>query len=210
MFYVPYKTYYMNYLAHLYLSGDDEKIIVGNFIGDYVKGKNFNGFPSEIRKGILMHRKIDTFTDRHPRFREAKKLLQSEFRLYSAVVVDLFYDHLLAQNWYQYSPLTLRGFSKKIHDILLAHFDYLPSRVQGFLPSLIQNRRLESYATREGIQKSLEIMSRYTSLPANSVEAITILDQQFSFFQHNFALFMNDLIDYVEAEFETDIKKPGC
>jgi len=200
----------MNYLAHLYLSGDDEKIIVGNFIGDYVKGKKYNEFPDGIRKGIWIHRNIDTFTDQHPRFKEAKKLLQPEFGLYSAVVVDLFYDHLLAQNWNFYSPLTLREFTKNIHAVLLSHFYYLPGRVQGFLPSLIQSRRLESYASREGIQKSLEIMSRYTTLPAYSEEAINILAEKFSFFKSNFAFFMNELIEYVESEFEIDIKKPGC
>lgn len=199
----------MNYLAHLYLSGEDEKIMVGNFIGDYIKGKKFQTFPEEIQKGILMHRNIDTFTDNHPNFREAKKLLQAEFGLYSAVVIDLFYDHLLAKNWSTYSKYSLHDFTQKVHAVLLDHFYYLPKRVQRFLPTLIQNRRLESYASREGIQQSLEIMSRYTSLPANAEEAIKILRENSAYFKNNFAFFMQELICYVETTFCVDVKKPG-
>jgi acyl carrier protein phosphodiesterase len=199
----------MNYLAHLYLSGDDEEIITGNFIGDDVKGKSFEKFPEKIRKGILLHRQIDSFTDRHPNFREAKKLLNGDYNLYSGIIIDLFYDHFLAQNWSCYSDCTLRTFAKNVHAVLLSHFFYLPKRVQGFLPFLIQNRRLESYASADGIQKSLEIMSRYTSLPENSKKAIEILTTNFSFLKDNFTGFMNDMIRFVETEFEIEISKPG-
>lgn len=199
----------MNYLAHLYLSGDNEKIITGNFIGDYVKGKKFLQFPGGIRSGIIMHRYIDSFTDSHPKFREAKRLLLEDFGLYSGIVIDLFYDHFLALHWPVYSEYTLRDFTKKIHAVLISHFTYLPERVQGFLPSLIQSRRLESYATQDGIQQSLEIMSRYTSLPAKGNAAINTLKSNHAFFENNFHEFMHAIIEYVENEFKTGITKPG-
>ncbi|HDR52617.1 MAG TPA: DUF479 domain-containing protein, partial [Mariniphaga anaerophila] len=136
----------MNFLAHLYLSGNDEKLITGNFIGDYVKGNTFLKYPGKTREGIILHRRIDSFTDGHARFREVKKLFRPEFGLYSGVVTDLIFDHLLASAWDVYHPLSLCRFAKKIHAVLLTHLFYLPPRVQGFLPILIKNRRLESYA----------------------------------------------------------------
>lgn len=199
----------MNYLAHLYLSGDDEKVITGNFIGDYVKGKNYLKYPGKIREGILMHRRIDTFTDAHPRFREVKKLLRPEFGLFSGIITDLLYDHLLAANWTYFAPYSLQEFTQKIHADLQSNFIYLPSRVQGFLPSLIENRRLESYATREGMRNTLKIMSRYTSLPENAHEAMNILDDNFNFLQENFENFMKEMIGFVNEEFDAKIKKPG-
>lgn len=199
----------MNYLAHLYLSGENEKVIVGNFIGDYVKGNKFLQFPGAIRNGIIMHRYIDTFTDKHPCVREAKQPLLQDYGLYAGIVIDLFYDHFLALNWRNYSHLSLREFSKYVHAVLLSHFVYLPARVQNFLPSLIQHRRLESYARKEGIFKSLELMSRYTSLPANSKAAMRILQTNYSFYEDNFSRFMQEIIDYVADEFKTEIKKPG-
>lgn len=198
----------MNYLAHLYLSGDNEATLVGNFIGDYVKGKNYTKFPINIQKGILLHRQIDSFTDKHPKFREAKKLLNGDFGLYSGIVIDLFYDHFLAKNWNIYSPLTLREFAKYSHAVLLAHFKHLPNRVQGFLPFLIQHRRLESYAESKGIQKSLEIMSRYTSLPNNSKKAISVMKSNIPYFEENFAKFMSEIVDFVSIEHKIKIKRP--
>jgi acyl carrier protein phosphodiesterase len=196
----------MNYLAHLFLSGNNEEIIVGNFVGDYVKGNKYQNFPEGIQKGILLHRQIDSFTDNHPKFFEARQLLKPDFRLYAGIVIDLFYDHFLASYWNNYSNVTLRQFSKNIHAVLLSYFRYLPNRVQGFLPSLIQHKRLESYAKKSGIQKSLEIMSRYTSLPDYSEKAISILKTNHSYLYENFTNFMKDMINYVEREFFLQIK----
>lgn len=198
----------MNFLAHLYLSGDDDKLITGNFIGDYVKGNNFLKYPGKIREGIILHRRIDSFTDNHVLFRAVKKLYRQEFGLYSGVVTDLIFDHILAANWEKYHPLTLRRFARKTHAILLKNLFYLPPRVQGFLPVLIKNRRLESYAHKEGIQQSLEIMSRYTSLPPGAQKAIDIMDENHLYIETHFTQFMNELIAFTESETGISIKTP--
>jgi acyl carrier protein phosphodiesterase len=198
----------LNFLAHIYLSGDDEKLITGNFIGDYVKGKKFLKYPGKIREGIILHRRIDSFTDEHELFREVKKNFREEFGLYSGVVTDLIFDHLLASDWKNYHPLTLRRFARKTHAILLKNVFYLPPRVQGFLPVLIKNRRLESYAQKDGIQQTLDIMSRYTSLPPKAGKAIEIMDTNYLFIETRFTLFMNELIAFAESESGITIKKP--
>ena len=199
----------MNYLAHLYLSGNNKKVITGNFIGDYVKGKNYLNYPGKIREGILLHRQIDTFTDAHPCFREVKILLRSDFGLFSGIITDLLYDHLLAANWQKYADDTLREFTNKMHKVLQSHYAYLPERVQGFLPALIRNRRLESYASREGMRHTLEIMSRYTSLPSHAPDAMDILEENLDFLLKNFDTFMSEIIVFVEDEFGVEIKRPG-
>ena len=186
----------MNYLAHLFLSGSDEHVMVGNFIGDYVKGNTWNKFPENIKKGILLHRQIDSFTDSHPKFREAKTFFRDEFGLYSGIVIDLIYDHYLAKNWNKYSDLTLRTFAKRSHAVLLQNFMYLPVRVQSFLPFLIQHRRLESYASVNGIVQTLKIMSNYSSLPAKSDFVKETIQANNNFFEVNFSEFIADLIKY--------------
>jgi len=187
----------MNYLAHLFLSGSEEQTMVGNFIGDHVKGIDWNKYPENIKKGILMHRQIDTFTDAHPKFREAKSLFRAEFGLYSGIVIDFLYDHYLAKNWNYYSDLTLRTFAKRSHAVLLQNFRYLPIRVQGFLPFLIQNRRLESYASVNGIVQALKIMSNYSSLPAKSDFVMQTIQTNNDFFNDNFKEFMSDVIQFI-------------
>jgi acyl carrier protein phosphodiesterase len=198
----------MNYLAHLYLSGENEKTLVGNFIGDYVKGNAFKTYPENIRDGILLHRQIDTFTDTHPNFREAKSLFRNEFGLYSGIIVDFFYDHFLASNWYMYSDLSLRSFAKRAHAILLSNFTILPLRVQGFLPFLIQNRRLESYANIPGILESVKIMSMYSSLPDKTEIAGKLLADNYNFLNENFSGFMIEMIGFVSSYHKIDLQKP--
>ena len=90
----------MNFLAHIYLSGDDPNIQLGNFIGDFVKGRNLvEQFGHEIAKGIELHRAIDEFTDKHPIVKLSKVRLREKYRHYAPVIVDIFYDHYLAKNW---------------------------------------------------------------------------------------------------------------
>ena len=187
----------MNYLGHLYLSGTDEEMIVGNFIGDYVKGKNVYKYPNKIRDGILLHRQIDTFTDNHPKVSEAKKLFREYYGLYSGIIIDFLYDHFLARNWSEYSTFTLRTYAKQIHAILLSNYNFLPARVQGFLPFLIQNRRLESYASQDGIIQAIRIMSNYSSLPEKSNITRQILSENYEYLFSNFQDFMADIINSV-------------
>lgn len=198
----------MNYLAHLFLSGSEEQTMVGNFIGDHVKGSDWNKYPGNIRKGILMHRQIDTFTDAHPKFREAKSLFRDKFGLYSGIVIDFLYDHYLAKNWNNYSDLTLRTFAKRSHAVLLQNFKHLPVRVQGFLPFLIQNRRLESYASVDGIIQALKIMSNYTSLPAKSDFVKYTIQTNNDFFDDNFKEFMTDIIQFITEKYGQEINIP--
>ena len=198
----------MNYLAHLYLSGKSEKLLVGNFIGDYVKGNRYLQYHDEIARGIILHRHIDSFTDHHPNHLEAKRFFKDDFGHYAGIIVDFVYDHFLANNWPDYSDITLRWFAKHVHSVLLSHFTELPLGVQGFLPFLIQNKRLESYASVEGIVQSIQIMGKYSSLPAKSALAEKILTNNYEDLKANFTTFMKEAISYIKNDFDIDLKVP--
>src|SRR5690606_29576564 len=100
----------MNFLAHIYLSGNDDLIRIGNFMADGIKGKDYEEYPEKLKTGILLHRFIDTYTDAHPIVRESTKRLHSKYHHYSGVAVDMFYDHFLAKNWSRYSDEPLDEF----------------------------------------------------------------------------------------------------
>jgi acyl carrier protein phosphodiesterase len=198
----------MNYLAHLYLSGEDESIMVGNFIGDYVKGKQYQQFPLAVQKGVLLHRQIDWFTDRHPMVKACASRFRANYGRYSGIVTDVIFDHFLATNWQQYSNDPLRQFSKHVHAVLLSNFSILPLRVKMFLPFLIQHKRLESYAGLDGIWQSLAIMGRRTSLPEEADFAIEVLKQDYALIKTEFEGFFVELIEFVETNYEIEIDKP--
>ncbi len=179
----------MNYLAHLYLSGPTAGIKVGNFIGDYVKGNRHNRYAPEIQKGILLHRQIDFFMDRHPVARESAAFFKPQYRRYASVVIDIIYDHLLAANWNKYNDQSLHHFVSDAHKTLLRHYFILPGVVKQFLPFLIKSRRMEHYRLISGVERTLKIMSGHSSLPDHSqwaVEQLTanyeVLNQQFEYF----------------------------
>lgn len=199
----------MNYLAHIYLSGDSEEITVGNFIGDFVKGNQHQQFPEQVAYGIVLHRRIDSFTDQHALVRECIQLLRPGYGKYAGIVADIFFDHFLASNWTDYSVDSLRQFTKNAHSIFISNFGILPFRVKQFLPFLIHHRRLESYAERENLLTVLDIMSRRTSLPANSEWAMMILNQKYDEFEYLFRNFFLELINYVETDFGVKINRPG-
>src|SRR5689334_24291046 len=82
----------MNFLAHIYLSGNNPRVMVGNFIGDFVKGRNLlQQFDEEVAFGIELHRSIDQYTDHHPIVKQSKTRLWPTYRHYAAVLVDVFY-----------------------------------------------------------------------------------------------------------------------
>jgi len=169
----------MNFLGHIYLSGDDDQLIIGNFIADCVKGKKYLDYSEGIQKGILHHRIIDSFTDRNSNIQQIKMFLRPTYHLYSGVVTDLFVDHFLAANWLNFSEKPLPEFSEEVYTIFQLNYEILPQKIQGFLSNLIQRNRLLSYSEISGIEEALMIMAFKTSLPGKSTEAIRILKENY-------------------------------
>jgi len=198
----------MNFLAHIYLSGNSDDIKTGNFIGDYVKGNRYRNFPDEIQRGILLHRSIDHFTDNHASFIEARNFFRPVYGRYSGIAVDVVFDHLLANKWHLFSEMTLSAFSNHTHSTLLGNFNILPEEVQRFLPIMIHNRRLESYATINGTDTALRIMSGYTTLPYREAFIPEVLKDNRDQLQKLFNIFMTDIISYINAKEGLGICRP--
>lgn len=183
----------MNFLAHIYLSGDDEDIIIGNFIADGIKGKRYQKFPPAIAKGILLHRAIDTFTDSHPIVHQSTARLHKNYGHYSGVIVDILYDHFLAKNWSTYSVVPLDEFVENFYKLLRKNFTILPARIQRMMPYMIADNWLLSYATVEGIGKILTQMNVRTKGVSKMNLAVEELVTYYDDFEKEFTLFFEEL-----------------
>lgn len=190
----------MNFLAHLYLSGNDPMVQIGNFIGDHVKGKQYQSYAPAIQKGILLHRQIDCFTDKHPVVKQSGARLNEKYGRYSGIIIDVFYDHFLALNWTAYHHQPLKYFVTEVHRLLLFNYFKLPRNVKRFLPFLVKSRRLETYATIEGIERALQIMSGYSSLPDHTSWAIDQLREHHELFNEEFKAFFDEVMEMVKQE----------
>ncbi|MBA4145302.1 MAG: DUF479 domain-containing protein [Azospira oryzae] len=187
----------MNFLAHLYLSGADPKVKIGNFIGDFVKGRNLSEqFEAGIVKGIALHREIDAFTDRHPVVRESKIRLRPKYRHYSPVIIDVFYDHFLAANWANYSDQLLADFARDSYNTLEKYQALLPDQVNQMLPYMIKGNWLVGYSQVEGIHRALSGMARRTPYESKMEEATADLQLYYSEFQDEFDRFFPELKEF--------------
>ena len=190
----------MNFLAHIYLSGDDKAITIGNFIADGIRGNDYKKFPKDSQTGIILHRHIDTFTDAHKIVRQSTKRLHKNYGHYSGVIVDILYDHFLAKNWKTYSNVPLAKYVDDFYDLLEDNFDILPTRVQKMMPYMIANNWLLSYASIDGIAKVLEGMNRRTQNRSKMNLAVNELEEFYDAFETEFTLFFAELIEYSKQE----------
>ena len=190
----------MNFLAHLYLSGDDDDLIIGNFIADMVKGQKINGYSRGIVQGILLHRQIDVFTDNHPVVRQSKDRLRNKYRLFAGVIVDMYYDHFLAKNWSDYSKHSLKEYAGRAYDLLQKHENMLPERARFILPFMIENNWLVNYAIPENMSRYFGGMARRTAFVSGMENAVEDLLKHYQLFEEEFKTFFPELIAFVEKQ----------
>ena len=193
----------MNFLAHIYLSGDNDHIKIGNFMADGIRGKHFDQYPTDIQKGIILHRAIDTFTDAHPIFRQSTKKLHARYHHYAGVIVDVFYDHFLAKNWTKYSNENLEEYILAFYQSLEDNRDHLTDRVIHYLPYMIKQNWLSSYQTVVGIETILTQMDGRTKNKSKMRFATEELEQFYNEFENEFTTFFEDLKQHVLEQSET-------
>lgn len=183
----------MNFLAHIYLSGDNDLIKIGNFMADGIRGKQFENFPLDIQKGIILHRSIDTYTDAHPIFRKSTKRLHVKYHHYAGVIVDIFYDHFLAKNWTKYSEVSLIDFVERFYQSLHENHTMLTERTKRMMPYMIEHNWLVNYETLEGIGAILSQMDIRTKNQSKMRFAKTELWEFYPEFELEFTYFFEEL-----------------
>ena len=190
----------MNFLAHIYLSGDNDLMKIGNFMADGIHGKHFDVFPIDIQKGIILHRAIDTFTDAHPIFRQSTKRLHANYHHYSGIIVDIFYDHFLAKNWRNYCDERLEEYSERFYQSLRDNYKDLTQKTQKMMPYMIEYNWLLSYQTIEGIESVLtkmdSRMKSRTKQESNMRYSVKELKLFYTEFETEFSTFFENLITF--------------
>ncbi|WPY99684.1 ACP phosphodiesterase [Christiangramia sp. OXR-203] len=190
----------MNFLAHIYLSGDDDLVKIGNFMADSIKGKKYLKYGLQIQKGIILHRAIDFYTDTHPVFKESSHRLSERYRHYSGIIVDIFYDHFLAANWKDYCDIPLAEYTIQFYELLKLNYEVLPSNVKNFLPYMIEQNWLLSYASIDGIQSVLNGMNKRTKLKSGMDQATDELELYYDEFENEFRHFFEDVLQFSQKQ----------
>lgn len=183
----------MNFLAHLFLSGKNEEVMVGNLLEDFIVGRIDHSrnaiYNDEIKNGILLHRLIDSFTDTHPSISDCKSVLYDKYHKYAAVLVDIFFDHYLAIHWADYTAEPFDDFRKRVHTSFENQWSILPEKMKPMIESMIKHDWLKNYSEFWGIERALIGISRRTTYESNMEKATEDLKIHYQLFDEKFTLF---------------------
>ena len=155
----------MNFLAHALLAGEAPALVVGGVVGDWIKGPLPAGLPEDLARGVALHRAIDVFAETHPAFCASRARVSAARRRYAGVLVDIFYDHLLARDWPQYRQEPLGGYCATVYRQIADQLHYLPEGSRHALALMAREDWLQSYAALEGIADVLARMARRARQP---------------------------------------------
>lgn len=192
----------MNYLAHSLLSSENSDLIVGNFIADHLKNNELKAIPEKIKKGVLLHRKIDVYTDSHPLFKLSKRYFYNGFEKHSGVLTDIYYDHLLAQNFNKYHSKELLPYSLEIYAILENHKTSLPNSSLQFLNYIKRNNTFFEYSKTEGVNLVLKHLSHRINHGIDLSKSLPLFIENKEYIEKHFSDFMTDMMIFVKGEIE--------
>ena len=183
----------MNFLAHAYLSFENKEILVGNMISDFVKGKAQYDFTAGIRKGIILHRRIDDYTDTHSAIKEAKEYFRPYYRLYSSPIIDIVLDHYLANDPGIFKPRDLENFTQTVYKTLNQYSAQLPLRFIHAFTYMQADDWLFNYQYKEGIVKSIRGLVRRAKFLEDSTTAIELFHKHYFSLRDCYSHFFGDV-----------------
>jgi acyl carrier protein phosphodiesterase len=184
----------MNFLAHFFTARASDDLLSGSFMGDFVRGA-VDKQPERFRAGIVLHRKVDAFTDDHPLVLESVARLRPACGRYAAVALDVIYDHLLATSWDEWSEQSLERFTSRVYAVLRRDIDHYPEMAARVAASMVSTDWLGSYRTERGIRFALERMNRRVRHPVDLAAGLDVVLSDRDVFHAAFERFFCDLLE---------------
>ena len=192
----------MNYLGHAYLSFNHQDILVGNMISDFVKGRQRFVFSGNIQKGIELHRNLDEFTDGHPATKKAMEIFRPAYRLYSGPIVDILYDHYLANDQEEFEDHTLKTFTGETYATLETYASQLPQRFLVAFTYMRAEDWLYNYKFERGMQKSLAGLVRRSAFLSESQTAYNLFLEHYVPLKEHYKEFFRDVKPFAKQRLE--------
>jgi len=190
----------MNLLAHALLAGDDDDVRFGSVIGDFVRGAIDPALPDGVRDGIALHRAVDAYTDAHAEVVAARTLFDAPYRRYAGILLDVWFDHLLARDWSRHAAGSLHSFSREVQALLRQRAAELPPRMRGFAAYAHRNDLPEAYRERAMIGDVLRGLSQRLSRENPLAQALPVIETQAEPIQRHFDRFFPALIAFAQEE----------
>lgn len=189
----------MNILAHAFLGGVDDDLRLGGMMGDFVRGTPDPSLPEGVRRGIVLHRAVDSFTDRHPAVVQARGLFQAPFRRYAGILLDMWFDHCLARDFATWSDIPLVEYSDGVRQLLARRHALIPERMRGFIQYMEREGLPATYADRGTLGRAFIGMSHRLSRENPLAEAMPVLQDLEDELWRCFRAFFPELLAFAKG-----------
>jgi len=133
--------------------------MLGGIVADFARNPEIALLPPDVQTGVRLHRLIDGFTDRHPIVHRSNARVSARLGWFAGIVMDVYYDHILARSWERYSTVPLTRFASRSYQVLEAAYPIAPPDAQWFIRRFIDGDYLVGYSTLEGIELTLARLS---------------------------------------------------
>ena len=188
----------MNYLAHLFLAGHNDGVILGNLLEDFVTGRIENEtnskLPKDVKVGLLMHRQIDTLTDSNHIVKECKEIFYPNFGKYSPIIIDVLFDHYLIKNWEIFTEEPFESFRPRVYKSLRTYLEIQPDHLKEMISSMIELDWLKNFKENWGLEKAfLNLNKRINKPDLDLTLSLKEFEQNYYFINEKFLEFFEDL-----------------
>lgn len=191
----------MNYLAHLYFSDLTPNSCVGQLLPDCMPPRALPELINpELALHIHLHQFIDRFTDTHPEVIALRARFEPPYRRFAGVLIDVFFDHVLAREWARWHDQTIERFAHQVYEALALYSGPENERLQSLRQALITHRWLPGYAYPLGMQRALEGLNRRSRFNTPLAHAHTLLPTLYPELTERFASFFPALQEAVASE----------
>ena len=189
----------MNFLAHCFLAekageGKLPGLVVGGFLGDFIKGRIPANFPNYLALGVKLHRRIDAFSNQLEGITGSCRRFPPNLRRVAPPVVDIISDYCLAKSWGTYSDESLISFSKRTYQELTRYSSYFPPHGKRFLSYTFDNDLLGSYDKVENINIGLVSISRRLEQPDLEKALLDEVPKLLEFIEKDFSQFFPEIL----------------
>ena len=192
----------MNWLAHILLSEPNVENRLGNLLGDLVKGKDLDGLNCNLRRGVSRHYAIDKFTDSHPIVKISKKRIDKEYSKFAGILIDVFYDHLLAKNWAMYSDAIFTDFTTEIYASFQKYPGEIPPTAKQIIDCMVNGDWLNSYQHLSGVENALDRIDHRIRARMGDriklVDAMPILERESIDLEQDFHSFFPEIQQHIQ------------
>lgn len=190
----------MNFLAHCLLAAPGDGFVAGGVLGDFVKGTPPATLPAELRAGIRLHRRIDSFSNRLPGMKVSVRRFGPALRRAGPVLLDIVADRILAQVWPRYCKVELPAFAGTVYAALARYESHIPASGRRFVDYMIATDLLSRYTEAEPAGRGVRHVLKRLRMAELAAPFDAIVAEQWSNLTSDFHAYFPELQKFAREE----------